>query len=100
MTILEAIGEAALLEQWAEECTEQAQAALKVARILRKENPTPVTLAKARKNLIEETADASLCRDEWVYSQQDKDDIIEEMISIKKAKRERWYSRLGETNAV
>lgn len=43
MKIIEEIGEAAMLEQLAEECTELAKAALKMARIIRKENPTPVT---------------------------------------------------------
>ena len=41
MKIIEEIGEAAMLEQLAEECTELAKAALKMARIIRKENPTP-----------------------------------------------------------
>lgn len=41
--MIEAIGSPAMLEQLAEEATELAQAALKAARILRKENPTPVT---------------------------------------------------------
>lgn len=39
--ILEMIGTAALLEQLAEESAELAQAALKMARKLRGENPTP-----------------------------------------------------------
>ena len=38
MKIIEEIGEAAMLEQLAEECTELAKAALKMARIIRKEN--------------------------------------------------------------
>lgn len=46
MKIIEEIGEAAMLEQLAEECTELAKAALKMARIIRKENPTPVTEKK------------------------------------------------------
>lgn len=36
MRIIEEIGEAAMLEQLAEECTELAKAALKMARIIRK----------------------------------------------------------------
>lgn len=36
-------GEPALLEQLAEECSELAQAALKLARLERGENPTPKT---------------------------------------------------------
>lgn len=40
-TIIETIGEPALLEQLAEECSKLSQAALKLARKLRGENPTP-----------------------------------------------------------
>ena len=40
-TIIEKIGEPAVLEQLAEECSELAQAALKYARKQRGENPTP-----------------------------------------------------------
>lgn len=39
--VLDMIGTAALLEQLAEESAELAQAALKMARKLRNENPTP-----------------------------------------------------------
>lgn len=41
--IIDEIGEAACLEQLAEEAAELAQAALKMARIIRGENPTPLT---------------------------------------------------------
>ena len=51
MKIIEEIGEAAMLEQLAEECTELAKAALKMARIIRKENPTPVTEKEAIANI-------------------------------------------------
>ena len=51
------IGKPALLEQLAEECTELAKAALKQARILRGDNPTPVTEIEAYKNVIEEYTD-------------------------------------------
>lgn len=43
--VLDMIGTAALLEQLAEESAELAQAALKMARKLRNENPTPKTHA-------------------------------------------------------
>ena len=59
--IKDRIGEAAVLEQLAEECAELAQAALKMARIERGENPTPVTMKKATKNLLEEIADVHVC---------------------------------------
>lgn len=54
---VEAIGEAAVLENLAEECTELAQAALKVARIVRGENPTPMDIRDARNQLKEEKQD-------------------------------------------
>lgn len=50
----------ALYEQMAEEAVELAHAALKLARIARGENPTPVTLYEATGNLVEELADLAL----------------------------------------
>lgn len=55
------IGEAAMCEQLAEEASELAQAALKLARIKRRENPTPVTTGEALKNLVEEYTDVEQC---------------------------------------
>lgn len=43
ISILDAIGEPAMYEMLAEEATELAHAAQKMARILRGEKPTPVT---------------------------------------------------------
>lgn len=62
--MLEKIGEPAMLEQLAEECMELGKAALKKARVIRGENPTPVTMEAADKNLIEETTDVMICLDE------------------------------------
>lgn len=45
--VIEAIGLPAVLEQCAEELAELTQAALKMARKLRGENPTPMTHAQA-----------------------------------------------------
>ena len=50
----------ALYEQLAEECTELAHAALKVARIIRDENPTPVNLVDALNMVNEEFTDLML----------------------------------------
>ena len=58
------IGAPAMLEQAAEECTEMAQACLKLARIMRGENPTPMTRKEAEENLAEEVADVCICADE------------------------------------
>ena len=55
--VIEAIGLPAVLEQCAEELAELTQAALKMARKLRGENPTPMTHAQA----AEELGDVRLC---------------------------------------
>lgn len=57
---LDTIGKPATLELLAEECSELAQAALKYARILREENPTPVTEDEALDHLTEEIADVQI----------------------------------------
>lgn len=62
--MIERIGEPAMLEQLAEEAAELGQAALKLARIMRGENPTPVKEVDAWGNLIEEYTDVALCADE------------------------------------
>lgn len=51
------IPKADLYDQLAEEAAELAQAANKMARVLRGTNPTPKTEEEARKNLIEEYTD-------------------------------------------
>lgn len=63
MIIREEIGEAAALEQLAEECAELGKAALKLARIIRGENPTPMTKTDALENLREEWMDILVCAD-------------------------------------
>lgn len=59
--MVEIIGEAATLEMLAEECTELAQAALKLARIIRGENYTPDKEDKIRCSVMEEWADVLVC---------------------------------------
>lgn len=59
--IIARIGEGAALEQLAEEATELAQAALKLARIVRHENPTPVDYETAFYSFLEELGDVRLC---------------------------------------
>lgn len=51
----------ALYEQLAEECSELTQAALKMARIMRGDNPTPVTQNEASAAIEEEYTDVELC---------------------------------------
>lgn len=56
--------QAELLCQLAEESAKLAQAALKERRTLTSDNPTPVSYADARNNLIEEVADVFVCLSE------------------------------------
>lgn len=55
-----AVPKPALYELLAEECTELAHAALKVARIVRKENPSPANLFAAVFQTTEEYSDVHL----------------------------------------
>lgn len=86
------VGEAAVLEQLAEECTELAHAALKAARIIRGENPTPVTMQEAKENLLEEIADLNVCLAvlNWEGTSAD------ELEPIAQKKMSRWIIRLRE----
>ena len=54
------LSQAALFEQLGEECAELAQAALKMARLERGENPTPMLLEEIQANLVEEVSDVDL----------------------------------------
>lgn len=83
--IKELISEAAVYEQLAEEAAELAQAASKCARILRGENPTPVSWEEAYKNLIEEFTDVKVCGNEL--------NLIVDM-EIYSAKMRRWQHRI------
>lgn len=82
--MIEYIGKPAMLEQLAEEAAELAQAALKLARIERGENPTPVTKREAKAHLIEEFTDVETCAKELALS---ADPDIEAM------KIKRFYDR-------
>lgn len=59
--MIEFIGKEAMLEQLGEECCELGAAALKLARIYRDDNPTPVTEEEALKKLAEEYTDVVQC---------------------------------------
>lgn len=89
--IVDYIGNPAVLEQLAEECTDLAHAALKLSRILRDENPTPATSEEMVEVLTEEVADVLVCIDAACAGQ---------VCSISKAqmenKRKRWESRIRE----
>lgn len=83
--MIEKIGAAAMLEQLAEEATELAHAALKLARIERGENPTPVLKEVAMDHLIEEYTDVVQCAEELKLVPN------REQIKLKKMRfEERW----------
>ena len=78
-----------LLDQLAEEATELAHACLKASRILRAENPTPVTPHEAESMVIEEWTDLCLVAD--VIGLSLDEDIYD-------AKLNRWTARLNEVH--
>lgn len=83
------LSEPVRLEQLAEECAELGHAALKLARILRGENPTPASEEEERLHFYEEVADVLVCIKECVPL---KDmPIINDMCVRKLA---RWKERL------
>ena len=85
--IRSAIGMASLVEQMAEESSELAHALLKYSRILRGENPTPVTIEEARANIIEEYTDLLLVADILDFDGDPK---------LFGEKLERWIDRINE----
>lgn len=91
LKIADKIGHASVLEQLAEEAAELAQAALKLARITRGRNPTPVRAADAYSLLREEVGDVRLCISviESIYGDLDTAEIEEEKLL-------RWQNRLNE----
>lgn len=66
--LIEKIGTPSMLEQTAEECSELAQACLKMARFMRGENPTTKKEYEITANLEEEMADVLICIDELYES--------------------------------
>nr|DAF49593.1 MAG TPA: NTP-PPase-like protein [Myoviridae sp. ctuev19] len=86
------LGEPALLEQLAEECSELAHAALKMARLERGENPTPKAKIDCESALMEEIADVHLCL--GVISSHFE--CYNKLDDIEISKRERWVQRIRE----
>ena len=84
---LRVIPKPALYEQLAEESAELAKAALKISRILRGENPTPVKFDEAWTNLKEEMTD---CFTVWSVLGIGLD------IDIMMSKLRRWSGRIKE----
>lgn len=62
--MIKEIGEPAMLEMLAEELAECSHEALKLARVLRRENPTPKTEKEVRASLREEWSDVIQCSKE------------------------------------
>lgn len=89
--LIDRIGEPAALEQLAEECTELAHAALKLARKERQENPTPKKLEECYAAVIEEWADVIICMGELADLDWNKSD---EFDKIYEKKLERMHVRL------
>ena len=90
-TVTDYLSPPELLAQLAEEAAELSQAALKLRRAMTGYNPTPITVAEADANLIEEAADVNL-----VLSFLLNDNNIAEMEEIKLRKHKRWLNRLEE----
>ena len=87
--IRQKVPEAALYEQLAEECVELAHAALKLARIKRGENPTPVSAEEAMSAVMEEYTDLRLVA--YVIELGWDIEMFEQKLL-------RWNKRLGEVN--
>lgn len=86
--IVSKIGLPATLEQLAEEAAELSKAALKVARVIRGENPTPVGYCQAVDALLEETADVRNCLKVL------EDAFIMDTEKLEGEKLNRWLDRL------
>lgn len=83
-----------VLLQLAEECTEVAQMALKLARIYEGKNPTPATASDVSNRLIEEIADTFAvldCLDGLDYTK---------IGEIETFKLNRWCVRLAKRNKL
>lgn len=88
--IIPKIGLPATLEQLAEEAAELSQAALKVARIIRGDNPTPVGYAQALDHLQEEVGDVRVC----LNVLKDAFPCVMNTEATEQAKFNRWVDRL------
>lgn len=83
------IGEPAMLEMLAEELAECSHEALKLARVLRHENPTPRTEKEVRTSLREEWTDVVQCAKELNL------DVDWNQIEMKKRRfEERWNEKM------
>lgn len=86
----------ALLELMAEECTELAHASLKLARVLRGDNPTPRTVEECEQQLVEELADVRLVADRITNEPWFNETYISLFEWYIKEKTRRWKKRVEE----
>lgn len=89
------LSEPVRLEQLAEEAAELAHAALKLSRILRGENSTPVPEESARKHLTEEIADVMVVVDSLADTR-----MLRDIGTYCTEKKERWEQRLKQAQAI
>lgn len=87
--------QAELLAQLAKQANKVGHAALKLRRALNGLNPTPVTLTKARENILEELADMSLC---LLALNLDTGLNRLRIRTIMEQKLDRWEERLNEAD--
>lgn len=87
--LIQLIGEPAMLEMLAEECAELSQAALKLARKKRGENPTPRSEMECLAAVTEEAADVLVCLDQLGGAID-----MERVNAIKAQKLVRWKKRM------
>ncbi|MDO5397832.1 MAG: MazG nucleotide pyrophosphohydrolase domain-containing protein [bacterium] len=94
MNIVKEIGLPAVLEQTAEECSELAQACLKLARKMRNDNPTPKATNELWENFYEELADVLVCVEALDES---KNIDCQKVLDVQGAKAGRWEQRIMES---
>lgn len=95
--VVDKIGIPAALEQLAEECAELQHAALKMARKMRGENPTPAPLELISANFNEEIADVMVCIDALIQA-----DVAdnEEIAKWMEKKDKRWAERVEKAKST
>ena len=89
--IIDCLSTEELLAQLAEECSELAQAALKLRRVEDGTNPTPVPKEDALKNILEEIADVSLCINLLGFNTDKTEAVCREIMA---RKTDRWADSL------
>lgn len=91
-SIMNEIGEEALLDQIAEEAAELSQAALKLSRKKRGVNPTPKNEDECLRGLLEEMADVEVAMTEWLSNK--PTGYVAQINSMMEYKAERWEARV------